>query len=90
MIYRLRWERGSAAPADSVILSPKAARAAGTRYPAGLALAPDGKMLYVAENLSDSVAVVDLNARAVVQRLPAGRYPYGVAVAPGGVVYVSA
>jgi YVTN family beta-propeller protein len=64
-------------------------RANGVRYPAGLALSPDGRMLYVAENLADSLAVVDLGSRRVVQRVATDRYPYGVLVAPNGAVYVS-
>jgi hypothetical protein len=44
----------------------------------------------VAENLTDSLAVIDLASGRVVQRLPTGRYPYGVVVAPDGSVFVSA
>ena len=60
----------------------------GTRYPAGLAVSPDGARLYVAENLADSLAVVDLASGRVVDRLPTERYPYGVAVAPNGTVWL--
>ncbi len=59
-------------------------------YPAGIALSPAGDRLYVAENLGDDLAEVDLASGRVVGRLPAGRYPYAVAVAPDGAVYVSA
>jgi len=61
----------------------------GERYPAGLALSRDGRTLYVAENLADSLAVVDLATGAVVQRVATGHYPYGVVVTPDGAVYVS-
>jgi YVTN family beta-propeller protein len=47
-------------------------------------------MLYVAENLDDSLAVVDIAGKRVTQRLPTGRYPYGVLTGPDGAVYVSA
>jgi YVTN family beta-propeller protein len=50
----------------------------------------DGTRLYVAENLFDSVAVVDVASKRVVQRFATERYPYGVAVAPDGRVFVSA
>src|SRR5262249_45840567 len=60
------------------------------RYPAGLAVSPDGRRLYVAENLGDSLAVIDLAAGTVVQRLATERYPYDVAVDASGTVYVSA
>src|SRR6185436_17766820 len=49
----------------------------------------DGKRLYVAENLSATLAVVDTANGRVLQRLPAGPLPYGVAVAPDGTVWVS-
>ncbi len=66
------------------------ARTTGKRYPAGLAVSPDGRTLYVAENLGDDLAVIDLQSKAVLQRFPTERYPYGVAVAPDGRVFVSA
>lgn len=91
LIYRYVWDGRRAVLADSIVLAPKAsARAGGTRYPAGLALSADGRTLYAAENLADSLAVVDVAARRVTQRLPVGRYPYAVAVAPDGTVYASA
>ena len=62
----------------------------GPRYPAGLALSPDGKTLYVAENVADDIAVVDLESMQVGQRIPTEHYPYGVAVAADGRVFVSA
>ncbi|MGE5101954.1 MAG: YncE family protein, partial [Deltaproteobacteria bacterium] len=90
VVYRYRWERGRATLDDSLVLARKAPRATGTRYPSGLALSPDGKTLYVAENLADSLAVIDVANREVIQRLPVGRYPYDVVVDKNGVVYVSA
>jgi YVTN family beta-propeller protein len=45
--------------------------------------------LFVAENLSDSVAVVDLATARVRQRIKVPAYPYDVAVAADGKVYVS-
>jgi YVTN family beta-propeller protein len=89
VVYRFGWVGDSAVLADSIVLASRAPRADGTQYPAGLALAPDGSRLYVALNLADSLAVVDLTSNRVVQRLATGRYPYGVAVAAAGEVYVS-
>ncbi|MGH7533397.1 MAG: bifunctional YncE family protein/alkaline phosphatase family protein [Gemmatimonadales bacterium] len=60
-----------------------------THYPAGLALSPDGRLLYVAEDLADSLAVVELATNTVVQRLGVDRYPYAVAVTPDGSVFVT-
>jgi YVTN family beta-propeller protein len=72
------------------VLAVKPKEKDGTRYPAGIAISPDGRTLYAAENLGDSLAVIDLAQRRVVQRLGTERYPYGVAVARDGTVYASA
>ncbi|HKO14905.1 MAG TPA: bifunctional YncE family protein/alkaline phosphatase family protein [Gemmatimonadaceae bacterium] len=89
-VYRYAWSDGRATLRDRLVLAPKPARGGGQRYPAGLAVSPDGRRLYVAENLADSLAVVDLESGRVMQRLPTGRYPYGVVVGRDGTVYVSA
>ena len=88
-IYRFDWRNGRAALSDSIALAVKEKEKSGTRYPAGIAISRDGRTLYVAENLGDSLAVVDLAARRVVQRLATGRYPYGVVTGSDGTVYVS-
>src|SRR5436190_2982806 len=62
----------------------------GSHYPAGIALSADGRRLYVAENVGDALTVIDVPSGRVMQRFAAGHYPYGVAVAPDGAVYVSA
>jgi YVTN family beta-propeller protein len=91
LVYRYAWRDRAASLVDSIPLGPHPApRRSGTRYPAGLAVSRDGRTLYVAENLADSLAVIDLATARVVQRLPTERYPYGVATAPDGWVYVSA
>ncbi len=90
VVYRLDWQAGAAALRDSIVLRPRRRpRENGERYPAGLALSRDGRTLYVAENLADSLAVVDVASGQVVQRLATGHYPYGVVVAPDGAVFVS-
>lgn len=96
MVYRYRWDAGHATLADSIRLTPartdslgRVLRRPGLRYPAGVATSRDGRYLFVAENLGDSLAVIDVEAKRVVQRFPTGRYPYGVVVAPNGGVYVS-
>src|SRR5512146_1448268 len=90
VVYRYEWSNGNAALRDSLVLATRRARGSGTRYPAGIALSPDGAMLYVAENLADSLAVIDLASGRVVQRLATERYPYDVVVDAQGTVYVSA
>ena len=98
-VYIYAWRASSpTAPAtltDSITIytetsAPKdSAPPPGSRYAAGLALSRDGRMLYVAENLADSIAVVDLASRRIVQRLGTGSYPYAVVASPDGRVYVS-
>lgn len=90
VVYRYAWDADSAALSDSIRLDSKGVVGRGVRYPSGLAVSPDGRRLYVAENLADSLAVVDLGSGRVVQRVATGRYPYGVAVSLDGRVYVSA
>ncbi|HEY8133507.1 MAG TPA: alkaline phosphatase family protein [Thermoanaerobaculia bacterium] len=81
-IYVYRWEGGRATADGTIPLNApkKDPKASGVYYPAGLAASPDGRFLYAAENLGDSVAVIDVAARAVVQRVVTDRYPYAVAV----------
>ncbi|HEX5971814.1 MAG TPA: bifunctional YncE family protein/alkaline phosphatase family protein [Gemmatimonadaceae bacterium] len=90
VVYRLDWSAGAATLRDSLVLQAKPRpNVNGSRYPAGLALSRDGRTMYVAENLADSLAVVDLASGQVVQRIATGHYPYAVVVAPDGSVYVS-
>jgi YVTN family beta-propeller protein len=90
VVYRYAWVRGRAALRDSLVLGVQDRRTGGRRYPGGIGVAPDGNTLYVAENLADSLAVVDLRTGQVTARFATERYPYGVVVAPDGAVYVSA
>jgi len=90
LVYEYAWRADSATLADSIPLGPPPGPEGGRAYPAGLACSRDGVRLYVAENLADSLAVVDLSTRRLIQRLPTGRYPYGVAVDERDRVYVSA
>jgi DNA-binding beta-propeller fold protein YncE len=90
VIYRYAWRDKQATLIDSIVLAPKEPKKDGTRYPAGIALSLDGKSLYVTENLGDSLAVVDLEHKRVVQRLQTESYPYDVVTARDGAVYVSA
>jgi YVTN family beta-propeller protein len=90
VVYRYEWGMGHAVLRDSIALAVKRPNRSGTSYPAGIAVSRDGRHLYVAENLFDSLAVIDVAARRVVQRFGTERYPYGVAVTPEGQVFVSA
>jgi DNA-binding beta-propeller fold protein YncE len=91
LLFVYAWQAGTATLAKKVELGKaKAADGTGTRYPAGLVVAPNGKFVYVAENVGDSLAVVDPATGEVVQRFPTDHYPYGVAANPQGRVFVSA
>src|SRR5262245_19953733 len=90
VVYEYAWSADTAALADSIRLGPAPGPAGGRAYPAGLACSADGTRLYVAENLADSLVVVDLASRRVVQRFATGRYPYDLVVHRDGRVYVSA
>jgi YVTN family beta-propeller protein len=89
VVYLYRWADERATLADSIVLAPKAPKAHGTRYSAGLALSPDGQRLYVAEHVADSLAVVDLASKRVIARFPTEHLPYAVAASSDGRVYVS-
>ena len=89
-VYRYDWRTSRLSLRDSFTLRAKAsARAPGTSYPAGIAVSRDGRFVFVAENLADSLAVINVASGEVAQRLPAGRYPYAVVVGNDGTVYVS-
>jgi DNA-binding beta-propeller fold protein YncE len=90
LIYRYAISGGAATLADSIRLDASGAVGKGRRYPAGIVVSRDGRQLYVAENLADSLAVVNLASGRVTQRLDTGRYPYDVVAGPDGRVFVSA
>ena len=48
--------------------------------PWGLGITRDGKKLYVANGVSESVSVIDTASQKVVATIPVGKAPWGVAV----------
>ena len=59
-------------------------------YPAGIAVSADGRTLFAADNLTDSLTLVDLTAGTVRATVPVGHNPYAVAAsADGQTAYVS-
>jgi YVTN family beta-propeller protein len=59
-------------------------------YPAGLALSPDEQTLYVAANMENRVAEIDLASGTELRSAPTHIYPYDVKLLPdGGKLYVS-
>jgi YVTN family beta-propeller protein len=72
--------------AGAALFSANGYLATGARntFPAGMQLSPDGRFLYVACNLDNSIAVIDIYQNALVSQVPAGYFPYGVAVSYDG------
>jgi len=55
-----------------------------TTFPAGMQLSPDGKYLYVACNGDQSIAIIDTRTKGITKQLPAGAFPYGIALNAAG------
>jgi DNA-binding beta-propeller fold protein YncE len=91
MLFIYSWKDGAATLRNKLELAKaKAADGTGTSYPAGVAFAPNGKFVYVAENVGNRLAVVNVVTGEIVQRFPTDRYPYGVILGLNDHVFVSA
>ena len=88
-IFCYGWADGAATFQRKIVLGAQKSDKTGSRYPAGLAASKRGNLLYVAENVGDSLAVVDPATSKVVQRFPTDHYPYAVEAASDGNVCVS-
>ncbi|HVN69759.1 MAG TPA: alkaline phosphatase family protein [Candidatus Binatia bacterium] len=55
-------------------------------FPAGIAIAPNGRTAYVADNLGNAVIAIDLATRSVVTTLSVGDFPLYVAAGSRSVV----
>src|SRR5439155_6012101 len=84
------WDGEKGELRSRIVLGEQKPDHTGSRYPAGIAAAPGSGVIYVAENVGDSLAVVDTKTGNVMQRLPTDHYPYAVEVARDGRIYVSA
>ena len=90
-IFVYTWRDGTATIANKFVLAKeKTSDGTGTSYPAGIAVASNGKFVYVAENVGDRLAVVNSATGEIVQNLPTGHYPFGVALSADGHLFVSA
>src|SRR6516162_6625802 len=91
MLFIYAWKDGKATLASKLELAKvKTADDTGTSYPGGVAVAPSGKFVYVAENVGDRLAVVDPETGEIVQRFPTDHYPYCVILSDDGHLFVSA
>jgi YVTN family beta-propeller protein len=89
VVYLYRWSGERATEDGKIVLrAKKDSKSSGTSYPAGLACSPSGRFLYAAENLGDSVVVIDASRRHIVQRVLTDSYPYAV-IADAHRLYVS-
>ena len=78
----------SVTPSFTIPLPPAHAPGRQAEIPAGLAVSPDGRRLYVALNLSNGVAEVEIETGKVLRRWEVGVAPYDVALVRGR-LYVS-
>jgi YVTN family beta-propeller protein len=76
--------RGAGAQETATIglVLPPASPVATALRPWGLAVMRDGKKLYVANGVANTVSVVDTEARAVTATIRVGQRPWGVAIGP--------
>ena len=79
---------GTVRPSHSIPLPPANAPRRRAEIPAGLAVTPDGKTLYVCGNLSNRLLEIDLETGDVRRTFPVGVAPFDV-VLQGGRVFVS-
>ena len=94
-LFVYTWKDGRATLANKFELAKAPAKTTtadgtSTSYPAGIAVAPNGKFIYVAENVGNRLAVVDSATGEIVQRLATDLYPYGVILTADGHLFVSA
>lgn len=86
-VFDLDATGGLTAEAQSI---PLPAPAAGRRsYPAGIGVAPNGRVAYVADNLGNAVMAIDVASRTVARSFPAGDFPFDVAAAGSRVLISS-
>jgi DNA-binding beta-propeller fold protein YncE len=91
LLFVYAWKDGVATLENKFELAKaKTADGTGTSYPAGLVFSPNGKFLYVAEDVGDRLAVVNAATGETTQRFSTDHYPYGVALTADGQVFVSA
>ena len=53
-------------------------------YLGDLSLSPDGKYLYVLDQIGFRLIFIDLETEKIINQLPTGRYPFGISLSPDG------
>ena len=89
-VFCYTWADGKAQFDHKIVLGKQKPDKTGSRYPAGIAAARNGRLIYVVENVGDSLAVVNPQTSEIAQRFATDHYPYAVEAASNGKVYVSA
>lgn len=80
------FERGLNPEADAIVLGDRKQE----MFPSGLCVDAQERRLYAALNLSNELAVVDLETKSIAKKIPVGDHPYTCVVSPDGTkVYVS-
>jgi len=83
MIDRFDISSGKLLARRRIVPSPLVARLRGVG-PAGMAISPDGRKLYVTESGINAIAVLDARTLQIWGHIPTAWYPYRVAVSPDG------
>src|SRR6266516_5580257 len=90
MLFLYAWKDAAATLENKFELAKaKTADGTGTSYPAGLVFSPDGKFIYVVENVGDRLAVVNAATGEITQRFSTDHYPYAVALTADDLAFVS-
>lgn len=90
-LFVYAWRNGTATLQSKFVLEKaKAADGTGMSFPAGIAVSPNGRFIYIAENVGDRLVVVNAATGEVAQRFSTDHYPYGVALTADGDLFVSA
>ena len=80
--------KGTARISEPIALPPPVKTRRALEIPAGIAVSPDSRKLYVAGNLSNDVFEIDAGTGKVTRQIPVGVAPYGVLLL-GKKLYVS-
>lgn len=84
--YDVDTDTGKLSPAGNITIGTLTANP----FPMGLSISPDAKTLYVANNLANTVSIVDIASKTVTATVAVGTYPYTTLVsADGKTLYVS-